>query len=207
MYGNLLQNWRGWVTLKEKLSSSPCQISLRDFILPLHFKSLQTVGLPASTMGVGCYPGPRVQTGRPTDSRDSKNFRAVIKWDFYFLLLIFLFRDTKRFSHWSNPGRGYTLKKSSCRLVDKEIFLTHLAKLCLLICNKCIVIYYKIEGEGLPAKRSFLCLLANKTKKYLFEGTRCPCILSLLNQLVCLLAPCPLGASRQTNWFKGLKKF
>ena len=156
--------------------------------------------------GVGCYPTPRVQAGRPTDLRDSKKLMAVNEiysscWHF------FLFRDTKRYSHWSNPGRGYTLKKSSRRLVDKEIFLTHWAKLCLIVCNKCIVIFYKIEGEGLPSKRSFLCLLANKTKKYLFEDTPFPCISSLLNQLVCLLAPCPLRASRQTIWFKGLKKF
>ena len=169
MYSNLLQNWRGGSTLKEKFSSSPCQ-------------------------------------GDKEKSLWLKNFWGC-KWDFFFLLLIFLFRDTKRYSHWSNPGSGYTLKKSSRRLVDKEIFLTHWAKLCLIICNKCIVIYYKIEGEGLPSKRSFLRLLANETKKYLFEGTPCPCILSLLNQLVCLLAPCPLGASRQTIWFKGLKIF
>ena len=30
----------------------------------------------------------------------------------------------------------------------------------------------KIEGEGLPSKRSFLCLLAKETKKYLFEGLK-----------------------------------
>ena len=48
-----------------------------------------------------------------------------------------------------------------------------------------------MEGEGLPSKRSFLRLLANETKKYLFEGTPVPCISSLLSQLVCLLAPCP----------------
>ena len=80
-------------------------------------------------------------------------------------------------------------KKSSRHLVDKEIFLTHWAKLGLIIYYKCIVIYYKIEGEGLPSKRSFLRLVANETNKYLFEGSPCPCILSPLNQLVCLLAP------------------
>ena len=46
-----------------------------------------------------------------------------------------------------------------------------------------------MEGEGLPSKRSFLRLVANETKKYLFEGSTCPCILRPLNQLVCLLAP------------------
>ena len=46
-----------------------------------------------------------------------------------------------------------------------------------------------MEGEGLPSKRSFLRLVANETKKYLFEGSPCPCILSPLNQLICLLAP------------------
>ena len=84
-------------------------------------------------------------------------------------------------------------KKSSRRLVDKEIFFTHKAKLCFLICIKCIVIYHKMEGEGLPSKRSFLRLVANETKKYLFEGSPCPCILSPLNQLVCLLAPWGVG--------------
>ena len=59
----------------------------------------------------------------------------------------------------------YPQKKSSRRLVDKEIFLTHWAKLCLVICNKCVAIYYKIEGEGLPSKRSFFRLLANEKKK------------------------------------------
>ena len=58
--------------------------------------------------------------------------------------------------------------------MDKEIFLNHLAKLCLLICNKCIVIYYKIVGEGLLSKRSFRRLVANETKNYLFEGSSLP---------------------------------
>ena len=42
----------------------------------------------------------------------------------------------------------------------------------LIIFNKGIVIYYKFEVEGLPSKKSFLRLLANKTKKYLFEGLK-----------------------------------
>ena len=130
---------------------------------------------------------PIVQAGSPTDSRDSKNFRAVNEipssWCYFF------YSGIQRYSHWSNQGTGYTLKKNSRLLLDKEIFFTHKAKLCLLICIKCIVIYHKMEGEGLPSKRSFLRLVANETKKYLFEGSPSPCILSPLNQLVCLLAP------------------
>ena len=42
----------------------------------------------------------------------------------------------------------------------------------LIIFNKGKVLYYKFEVEGLPSKRSFLRLLANKTKKYLFEGLK-----------------------------------
>ena len=70
-----------------------------------------------------------------------------------------------------NPGRGYTLKKKFLRLVDNEIFLTHWAKLCLILCDKCIVIYYKIVGEGLPSNRSFRRLVANNTKSISLKGS------------------------------------
>ena len=69
---------------------------------------------------------------------------------------------------------GILSKKSSRRLVDKEIFLTHWAKLYLIVRNKFIVIYFKIVGEGLPWKRSFCRLVANEKKKYLSEGSPCP---------------------------------
>ena len=42
------------------------------------------------------------------------------------------------------------------------------------MCNKYIVIYYKIGGEGLPSKRSFRRLVANETKNYMFEGSLPP---------------------------------
>ena len=70
-----------------------------------------------------------------------------------------------------NPGRGIPSKKSSLRLVDDEIFLTHWVKSCLMIYNKCIVIYYKIVGEGIPSKKSSRRLVAHETKIYFFEGT------------------------------------
>ena len=84
-----------------------------------------------------------------------------------------LFRDSKRYSHCSHSVHGgvYPIpsKRSSCCLVDKEIFLTNWANLCIMICNKCIVIYYKIVDERLPSMRSFHLLIANKTKNDIFE--------------------------------------
>ena len=40
-----------------------------------------------------------------------------------------------------------------------------------MIYNKCIVIYYKIVGEGIPSKKSSRRLVAHETKIYFFEGT------------------------------------
>ena len=40
-----------------------------------------------------------------------------------------------------------------------------------MIYNKCIVIYYKIVGEGIPSKKSSRRLVAHETKRYFFEGT------------------------------------
>ena len=83
---------------------------------------------------------------------------------FFSLLLNILFRDSKRYSHWSNSIQwgGIPSKKSSRRLVDNEIFLTHSAKSCLIIYNKCIVIYYKIVGEG--QREVFLVSLQTRQK-------------------------------------------
>ena len=90
----------------------------------------------------------------------------------------FLFRDSKEMFPLIqlNPGRVNPSKRSSCCLVNNEIvFLTHCTKLCLLICNKCTVIYYKIAREGLPSKRRFWRIVANKTKTYFFEGILLGC--------------------------------
>ena len=40
-----------------------------------------------------------------------------------------------------NTGRGIPSTRSSPRLVGNEIFLTHWANLCSMICNKCMPIY------------------------------------------------------------------
>ena len=136
------------------------------------FKSLESVGLPASTLGGRVLPYPQGASRHTNWFKGLKIFQGC-KWDFFFLLLIFLFRDSKRYSPWSHSiqGGGIPSKKSSLRLVDDEIFLTHWVKSCLMIYNKCIVIYYKIVGEGIPSKKSSRRLVAHETKIYFFEGT------------------------------------
>ena len=136
------------------------------------FKSLESVGLPASTLGGRVLPYPQGASRHTNWFKGLKIFQGC-KWDFFFLLLIFLFRDSKRYSPWSHSiqGGGIPSKKSSLRLVDDEIFLTHWVKSCLMIYNKCIVIYYKIVGEGIPSKKSSRRLVAHETKRYFFEGT------------------------------------
>ena len=66
-------------------------------------------------------------------------------WDFFSLLLNLLFRDSKRYSYWSLK------EKFSLSHWQQDIFdsLSH------IVCNKCMVIYYKIVEVGLPSKRSF----------------------------------------------------
>ena len=65
----------------------------------------------------------------------------------YSALQYFLFTDSKRYSHWPHSIQWGDIpsKRNSRHLVDNEIFLSHWAKVRLLICNKFIVIYCKIS--------------------------------------------------------------
>ena len=113
MYSNLPQNGRGGSTLKEKFSSSRCQrdkeINLWEFILPMHFKSLESVGPPASTLGGRVLPYPQDASRQTNWLKGHKKISGLLNEISF--CWIFLFRNTKKCSHWSNSGRGYTLKK------------------------------------------------------------------------------------------------